>query len=135
MTAETKSKAQLEREVVEARRAREERELRAEYEALRRGELERQERAEREKRAAARDAYVRTLIEDRDHLRGCPGEADPSWPVEFFVAERPGDAVNRQKGQPGPVTVVRCQECGGSHVLDGRPEDNGIDVRLEKEVA
>jgi hypothetical protein len=60
---------------------------------------------------AARNAAIAALMDDRDHLRNCPGGR-----VEAYQARkpaRPADAIPARN-----VTVIRCIECGGSLVLE-----------------
>jgi len=55
------------------------------------------------------------LLDDRDHLRGCPGGR-----IEAFPATKA--AVVNSNGQivepAAPVTTVRCVECGGQNVIE-----------------
>jgi hypothetical protein len=54
---------------------------------------------------------MKSLMADRDHLRDCP-----TGRTEMYGGERPAQP---EKGiGPKAVTVVRCQECGGTTVLD-----------------
>lgn len=79
--------------------------------------MEEQKDAEAAKAAAAnvagelRNRATAGLLDDRDHLRGCPGGR-----VESYASvrpARPADAIPK-----ADVTVVRCVECGGSTVLE-----------------
>jgi hypothetical protein len=61
--------------------------------------------------SARRVEALAELLDDRDHLRGCPGGR-----VEAYAARkppRPNDGI-----PAADVTVVRCVECGGSTVLE-----------------
>jgi hypothetical protein len=76
--------------------------------------------------AQARDARVRELITPRTHAEGCPGlpENGGRGRVEFYGARRP---ANPQKAEPArDLTIVRCQECGGTRPIEGAPEVNGL---------
>lgn len=75
-------------------------------------------------RAARRRAQLAELLDDRDHLRDCPGGR-----VEAYANVKP---ARPQAGEPAqPVTVVRCIECGGSTVLDRSFADVMADVESE----
>jgi hypothetical protein len=64
-----------------------------------------------EREAAVRSQLIAAGLDDRDHLRGCPGGR-----VEMYEATRPAQP---SKGRPAAdVTVVRCIECGGSTVIE-----------------
>lgn len=60
----------------------------------------------------ARQRRIAALMDDRDHLRNCP---DPLR-VEAYASIRPAQPQNAVPARP--VTIVRCQECGGSMVLE-----------------
>lgn len=71
---------------------------------------------EQERQAAARRERLRTMIDDRDHLRGCPNNGR----VEAYAQRTPtrSDAAGTVIEPPRDVTVVRCLECGGTTLID-----------------
>ena len=66
------------------------------------------------------------LLEDRDHLRGCPGGR-----VEVYAAVRPAVPAKAQPAKE--VSVVRCIECGGSTVMEERFETVLRSVNIDPE--
>lgn len=85
--------------------------LSPEEKALLLAELQAESTAEATAAADLRSAAIKSLMADRDHLRDCP-----TGRTEMYGATRPADP--RKGIGPKDVTVIRCQECGGSTVLD-----------------
>lgn len=79
-------------------------------------ELQAEQQAEAEALVTVRNDAMKSLMSDRDHLKDCP-----TGRTEMYAATRPADPKKARPEQP--VTVVRCQECGGSTVLDESYED------------
>ena len=67
-----------------------------------------------------REKAIRTLMDARDHMRGCPvQEGRELGRVEGFDTEQPPDpTIGRPRRQIG---VVRCVECGGTTVFKDPP--------------
>lgn len=63
-------------------------------------------------RAAERNAAIAALLDDRDHLRGCPADGR----VEAYGDRKPANPARAIPAKD--VTVIRCIECGGSTVIE-----------------
>lgn len=91
--------------------------LSAEQKAQLLNELQAERQADAEVEADARNEALKLLMADRDHLRDCP-----TGRTEMYSATAP--AQPRKGIGPKEVTVIRCQECGGSTVLDQSYDDS-----------
>jgi hypothetical protein len=66
-----------------------------------------------------RERAIRALMDARDHSRGCPvGNGVELGRVEGYDSRVPPNPALGQAAHE--VAVIRCVECGGSTVLDGR---------------
>lgn len=88
-------------------------------------QLQAEQRAEADSKVERRNEAMKDLMADRDHLRDCP-----TGRTEMYGATKPADA--RKGTGPKEVTVIRCQECGGSTVLD-EPYDEVV-ARLDAQI-
>lgn len=91
-------------------------------------ELEGERATKSQEIVGKRNEAMKTLMADRDHMRECP-----TGRTEMYSATRP---ANPAKGLgPKEVTVVRCQECGGTSVLDESYESAiaRLEAKLEDE--
>lgn len=70
-------------------------------------------------RLTERERAIRALMDARDHSRGCPvGEGEELGRIEGYDSRVP---PNPAIGQAAfEVGVIRCVECGGTTVLDGK---------------
>lgn len=70
----------------------------------------------------ARNKAIRMLMDARDHSRGCPvQDGRELGRVEGYDGRKPPDPAT---GQPEKyLGVVRCQECGGSTLLEERLDE------------
>lgn len=77
-----------------------------------------------------RERAIRSLMDARDHSRGCPvQEGRDLGRVEGYEGRKP---PNPALGEPEKyLGVVRCIECGGSTILEERLEP-AIEAELEE---